>query len=74
MAKSKEAAGRPRRKKDGLYIMVAEDRLVCVYCEVIQKIKNAENPLCVCKNCLEEWGRQEQVDNQKEARAKKTRK
>jgi hypothetical protein len=66
MAKSKEASGRPRRKKDGLYIMAVEDHyFVCVWCEVIQKIKTASNHLRVCKKYLEECGRHEQVDRQK---------
>jgi hypothetical protein len=74
MAKIKEAAGRPMRKKYGMCIIGAEYRFVCLYCEVIQKIKNGSNNLHVCKKNLEECGRQEQIDKQKKTRAETPRK
>jgi hypothetical protein len=47
---------------------------VCVYCEVVQKIKNNSNHLRVCKKYLEECGRLEAIANQKKARTESGRK
>jgi RPA family protein len=67
MVKSKDA--RLNKKKYGYYLMGAEDHFVCVYCEVVQKIKNGSNRLRVCKKYLEECGRLEAIAKQKKARA-----
>jgi RPA family protein len=72
MAKSKDA--RMKKKKYGYYLMDAEDRFVCVYCEVVQKIKNGSNHIRVCKKYLEECGRLEAIAKKKKAHAETGRK
>jgi hypothetical protein len=72
MPKSKDSG--TKKKKDGYYLMGAEDPFVCVYCEVVQKIKNNSNHLCVCKKYLEECRRLEAIAKQKMARAETGRK
>jgi hypothetical protein len=72
MTKSKDA--RAKKNKDGYYLMGAEDRFVCVYCEVVQKIKNGSNHLCVCKKYLEECGSLEAIAKQKKDCAETERK